>query len=773
MKRFSTFFFFLIASAFVCGCGNSQSEKSGDYPGKSLLKYVNPLLATGGYGDWAVGSEIPGASAPFGMIKVSPDTKGETETTSQTHCAGYFYDDKYIAGFSQLHFSGTGVPDYGSLLITPTLSREEADLFDGAYKSEYKKQTEKASPGYYAVTLKNEINVELTATERVAYHRYAFPVSPNPNNCVVIDAGHSLPTGLVKNSDLTYDPATGEFYGFIDQLAGLSGGYGGFTVYFYGKFNAASDYNATWDKGYSLEAGSGHCSGSMVCAALICFSQARAVEAQVSVSYVSVENAKQNFAAETVGASFDSVKAKTEKKWGKILSNFEVNGGSEDDLTMFYTAIYRIFQMPTMQTDVSGEFMGFDDKPRKADWGLYYSDFSLWDTYRSFHPFMTLFFPSIQSEFVYSLIAQAESGGYNYFPKWSLANGETNCMVGTPAEIVIADSYLKGIDFPHEKAFSYALNTAIRPTAKYSGYIGRELFDYYNDLGYVPDDKTAGSVSKTQEYAYADNALCNMAKALGKTEKETLCKNRDNYKNLWSAKKKFFLPKKSDGNFVFEGDWSPENIEPFGGAFSKAYVEGNAWQYLFYPYFDAASLIELFGGKDEFVKALTDLYEKSIIEDELFKNDKKIRGNPRNFVWGGNEPNIHYPFMFSAAGRQDLACKYLREHLRMNFWNAPDGMNGNDDGGTMSAFFVFSALGFYPVAGENIYYVACPMFDELTATLENGKKIRVVAAGASDKTTMPAETYVNGKKLAEPVIYFDDIKNGAEIRFVMQPTSSK
>jgi predicted alpha-1,2-mannosidase len=749
------------------GSTDASADASVDAGLFDPVPYVNPMIATGGSGFWGAGSGLPGAVAPSGLVKPSPDTAEEppSKYAFQLHCSGYNYNERFITGFSQVHFYGTGVPDYAVLGLMPVNGYDPTGITVDKYRSTYKKETETAAPGYYAVTLDTGIKAEITASERAALHRYTFP-EDGQEHCLLLNLGHTIPMTVILGSKFALDKQTGEFGATIQTFGGLTINFGGYTIHFKGRISPLPVKTGTWDSAHVFTEGRTNCAGEKGCGMMACFGQAPVVEVSIGVSYVSQANAKTGLDAEAGSKSFDQVRAETREKWRSLLSRFEVKGGDAEKMTVFYTSLYHAFMMPTIQSDVDGSYFGFDKAVHKAHWGNYYSDFSLWDTYRTQHPFFTYFYRKEQRDMAMSLLSAAGQGGY--FPKWSAANGETNCMVGTPADFVMADTYLKGIDIPASETFDLLMKTALHPTASGSGYVGREGVEDYLSLGWLPRERYAGSVAKTQEITYADEALCNMAKGLGRAEADILCRNRYNHRNLWSPTHLFFLPRKRDGTFPWEATFDPEKVPSDCFAPENSdYVEGNPWQYRWFAPHDAAWLIEQLGGREKFTAELVSFFEKSVAAEKSYVRGTDEWGSSRKYYWQGNEPNIHTPYLFSAAGRADLTCKYVRWIMDTYYLNAPDGLPGNDDAGTMSAWYLFSALGFYPIAGTDVYYVGCPLFPEVTAKLEGGT-FRVTAEGPLESGAVPERIFWNGAELSKPELSWEMIKNGGELRFVMK-----
>ncbi len=769
------YFSFALAAASalaLAGCfGSSGSDNNGDADFEAETEaesetiaidpvpYVNQFIATAGPG-FSVGSAIPGPYAPFGQVKPSPDTLNKYGGAEQFyHCAGYYYNDVYISGFSHTHLYGTGVPDYGNLSLLPVIGADPGKTKQDKFKQTFDRDTEIAKAAYYAVTLGNGARAELTATERVAMHRYSYPASAGGDSCVLIDLGHVITGGEIIDSSLEINKAAGEFSGFVNAKGDLTGRVSGYTLYFAGKAAQTLESVSTWDADYNLVEGKTNCGGK-VCGGFMCAAKAEKIEIALAVSFVSKEGAKANLAAEAAGMDFDKVRAQTEEIWRKDLTKIRVKGGTEEDKTIFYTALLHVLSMPTLMSDVDGSYMGFDGQKHVVDWGgKNYSDFSLWDTYRTQHPLLTLVYDKYQRDFLYSLYMIAKLGGY--FPKWALANGEANCMIGSPADSVVVDSYLKGIDFPYySEAFDYCMKTALGAPDPGSGFGGRGGVSYYLEYGYLPSDLEGGSVSKVQEYAFSDNALCIMGTALGNKAEQTakVCKNKDNWKNNWDPDKKFFIGKKKDGAFDYT-KWNPVDWLDF-------YTEGNAWNYLTYVPQDMPALMEIMGGRDAFIARLEEMFRLSKeYEENIDDAEKKA---PRPYYWAGNEIDIQAPWQFSGADRVDLTCKWVRWAARTFYKNAPDGLPGNDDAGTMSAWYIFAALGFYPIAGTDDYFVGCPLFDEAQVDLPSGKTLVIKREGAAGDEAVPSKITINGTPLEKPMLKWAQIKDGGELKFEMR-----
>lgn len=735
-------------------------EPDGDDEDLVSLDWVDPLIGTGGYGFWGGGNVSPAATRPFGLVKPSPDTHGIERTPDPLHHAGYYYHDELIAGFSQTHMHGVGITSYGHLLMMPRLGKQLDGFTDIDYRAGFDKSSEDVRPAYFAVTLDGDIRVEMTASDRVAWHRYRFPENTEELRCVLIDVGHALPNNVILNTRIELDPQRGRFSATLKQIGGFSFEIGGLTMYASGAFPPDPAYFATWD-GRGLVEGRAKAEGAMLCGALVCYDDRDVLDWQVAMSFASAEGAHANLETETPGEDFDSVRAEGERQWRQILSRIRIDAEDDDVRLQFYSALYRTLLMPTLMNDADGSYLGFDGELHQADWGRYYSDFSLWDTYRTQHPLLTIVYPEIQLDMVHSLLRMARQGGY--FPKWAYANGETNVMVGDPADIVIADSFLKDLEFPFDEALDFSMLTVRGPTEPGSGYLGRESYYQHIELGYIPADAESGSVSKTQEYAVADQALCEMATRLGRDEDAKLvCQARYNYRNLWHEEHRFFLPRNRDGSDAWP-DFAPEDIprDVLDGK-NYAFTEGNPWHYLFFVPHDPPGLIALNGGDAPFVERLTEFFAWSREEYDSLPDDPEVIGGNRLYYWHGNEPSLHTAYLFASAGRPDLACQTVRWVMDTHYNSSPDGLPGNDDVGTLSAWLVFSILGFYPNPGTDDYWLACPRVRSAEIQLAGGV-LRIRVEGPLEGNVIPVGYRFDGEALDRPFLTWPMIRKGGEL----------
>ncbi|MBN1946498.1 MAG: GH92 family glycosyl hydrolase [Bradymonadales bacterium] len=723
-------------------------------PGFPGLQVVNPLIGTGAYGA-GVGNTFPGAAMPFGMVKVSPDTQTfNGARLAALHCAGYRYEDSHIEGFSHTHLQGTGIPDYGSILFMPAASMDATKTNETGYRAPFDHLTERTSPGYYSVEVGDPaIRVELTASLRSARHRYRYPAGMEP--WVIIDLGHTLEGGTCTAGEILLLPEEARAEGWMTQNGGFSGRYGGLTTYFSARFDTAWEQAGTWHDGVLSDGSTGN-SGERV-GSYLRFPQAGEgddtfLQAAVGISFVSVEQARQNLEAEIPGFDFEATRQAAEEAWEEALSVVEVSGGTQDQLVIFYTSLYHALMMPTLFSDASGLYLGFDRELHQADGFLYYTDFSLWDTYRTLHPLLTLLFPDRQRDMIVSLIRMYQQGGY--FPKWPQGAGYTNCMVATSADIVVADSYLKGItDFDAALAFEGLQATADGPTTAGSGYEGREHISEYLELGYVPADLANNSVSLTLEFSYDDFALAQLAEALGRPEDANRYRERaTSYRNVWDPRVDFFRARMTDGSFI-------EYFRPT--VWASEYTEGNAWHYRFFVPHDVAGLIELFGSRAALVDEL----------EIFFGNSTGWALLPDLFYWHGNEPDLHSAFVFVEAGRPDRAQYWSRWVLQELYRNRHDGLPGNEDAGTLSAWYVFAALGFYPVPATDRYLVGSPLFNRVRLHLPGGT-FELSAPEASDQRLFIQSARLNDEPLERPWLFHHEIAQGGQILFEMGDTAS-
>lgn len=725
---------------------------------------VSPLfIGSGGFG-YAVGSGFAGAAAPQGLAKVGPDTIGPWGDVNFLHCSGYWYGDDTIQGFSHLHLHGTGVPDYGVVGLMPVPAFDGSQVTKDKYGSPFDKSTETNTPGRYGVTLTNGgIGVELTATPHAAHHRITYPGGATAAH-VVLDLDHHIASGTVADETVDLDATAHTVTGSLRNLGGLSGGFGGTMVYFVAKPKAPWSNAVVWSGGSAPAAGT-HAQGTGVGVELD-FDLGAApgpVEIQVGLSLTSAAEAAANLAAEMPSFAFDDEAKATADAWTAATSVIQVQGGTAAQQAMVQAALYHLFLMPTVQSDVDGAYVGIDGKTAQATGWHYCSELSLWDTYRTLHPLFDLVAPDRASDVAASLLAMAKASGY--FPKWPIGYGESGTMIGASAEVVMADSTVKGIQgFDAEAAYQILRAAAMDTTDPPGGRGGRDAVVDYMSLGYAP--ATSGlSASLTIEYGQDDWALAQMAAALGHTDDATALQTRSHgWKNLYDATSGYLWSKNADGS------WATTHGDPTEQ--TGDFAEANAAQSLWGPWYDIDGLASVMGGKDALVARLESFFENGKADYDAIQWSAPLSyGATRKWYWGGNEPDIHSPYIFALAGRPDLTQKWLPWIESEAFTAGADGLPGNDDAGTMSAWLVFSMLGFYPVPGTDQYVIGAPAFSQATIAVKGGS-FTMIANGVSPANVYVQSVTLNGAPLTVPMMHHADFKAGGSLVFQMGPAAS-
>lgn len=763
---------FLLLAGLAPGCGTDLPEPPG--PGPDTEKpptvverprdYVVPFIGSGGFG-FRHGSAFPGATAPHGLAKVGPDTRGPFGTVRFLHYSGYWYGDDIVQGFSHLHLHGTGACDYGVLAVMPLGEFSSEKTTAAGYGARMRKNTEVATPGYYAVTLeRGEIQSELTATPHAAHHRYRYGAAV-PRKSLLFDLGHHLESGEVTAAELEIDVAEKRIHGRLHSVGEMSRGYGGYDVYFVARTKTAWTGAEVFSDGVAPAPGT-KASGKGAGVALFFDGTPTAtepggppIELQIGLSLVSEASAEKNLAAELPDWDFEATRKRTAADWDALLNRLRITGGSEAERRMFYSSLYRAFLMPSVHSDVDGRYLGFDGKVQTATGFRYVSDLSLWDTYRTLHPLYSLIAPAAALDAVRSLLAMAQAGGA--FPKWTLAGGDSGTMIGAPAELVVADAYLKGhTGFDAEAAYQILRAAAMDPTAPRGGRGGRNHVEAYMQLGYVPA-YVGGSVSWTTEYARGDFALGKLAAALGHAQDaERFLTRSHSYAALYDPAEGFLRGRAADGSFPGRG---------FGPSkYTDDYVEANAWQSLWMNDHDAPKLIELLGGSGAFLAKLGDMFEKTKTQWDQADNTAPNAGVDRpDYYWAGNESDIHAPYLFALAGRPDLTQRWVRWLLATQYADSPAGLPGNDDGGTMSAWYVFSALGIFPIAGSDSYVLGVPLFPRIEVAVPGGT-FTIEAPGASTSRMAVEAITLDGQPLTSPILRHAEVRAGRTLRFVMK-----
>ncbi|WP_291534677.1 GH92 family glycosyl hydrolase [Bacteroides sp.] len=699
-------------------------------------EYVNPFIGT----DFT-GNTYPGAQAPFGMVQLSPDNG----LPGWDRISGYFYPDSTIAGFSHTHLSGTGAGDLYDISFMPvTLPYKEADAPLGIH-SLFSHDEETASAGYYQVRLKDyDINVELTATERCGIQRYTFPEA---------DAAIFLNLRKAMNWDFTndtrievVDSVTIQGYRFSDGWARDQ------HIYFRTRFSKPFA-SVQLDTAAVIKDGK-RIGSSAIARFDFHTSAGEQILVTTAISGVSMEGAARNLAAEAPADDFDKYLAATRKNWNEQLSKVEIKSNDIDEKVKFYTALYHSMLAPTIYSDVDGAYYGPDKQVHQADGWTNYSTFSLWDTYRAAHPLYTYIEPQRVNDMVKSFLAFSEQNGR--LPVWNFYGSETDMMIGYHAVPVIVDAYLKGIgDFDPKKALA-----ACVATANIDEYRGIGLYKKY---GYVPYDVTDHynsenwSLSKTLEYAYDDYCIARMAEKLGEKQiADEFYKRSLNYKNVYNSQTTFMQPRNNKGSFI--ENFSPDDYTPH-------ICESNGWQYFWSVQQDVDGLISLVGGKERFTQKLDSMFTYNPSADE----DLPIFSTGMIGQYAhGNEPSHHVIYLFNAIGQPWKTQKYAAEVMHELYKNTPAGLCGNEDCGQMSAWYVFSAMGFYPVdpvSGK--YEIGTPMYPEMKMHLANGKTFTILAPAVSKENIYIQSVKLDGKPYDKSYITHEQIMNGSIFEFEM------
>ena len=699
-------------------------------------EYVNPFIGT----DFT-GNTYPGAQAPFGMVQLSPDNG----LPGWDRISGYFYPDSTIAGFSHTHLSGTGAGDLYDISFMPvTLPYKEADAPLGIH-SLFSHDEETASAGYYQVRLKDyNINVELTATERCGIQRYTFPEA---------DAAIFLNLRKAMNWDFTndtrievVDSVTIQGYRFSDGWARDQ------HIYFRTRFSKPFA-SVQLDTAAVIKDGK-RIGSSAIARFDFHTSAGEQILVTTAISGVSMEGAARNLAAEAPADDFDKYLAVTRKNWNEQLSKVEIKSNDIDEKVKFYTALYHSMLAPTIYSDMDGAYYGPDKQVHQADGWTNYSTFSLWDTYRAAHPLYTYIEPQRVNDMVKSFLAFSEQNGR--LPVWNFYGSETDMMIGYHAVPVIVDAYLKGIgDSDPKKALA-----ACVATANIDEYRGIGLYKKY---GYVPYDVTDHynsenwSLSKTLEYAYDDYCIARMAEKLGEKQiADEFDKRSLNYKNVYNSQTTFMQPRNNKGSFI--ENFSPDDYTPH-------ICESNGWQYFWSVQQDVDGLISLVGGKERFAQKLDSMFTYNPSADE----DLPIFSTGMIGQYAhGNEPSHHVIYLFNAIGQPWKTQKYAAEVMHELYKNTPAGLCGNEDCGQMSAWYVFSAMGFYPVdpiSGK--YEIGTPMYPEMKMHLANGKTFTILAPAVSKENIYIQSVKLDGKPYDKRYITHEQIMNGSIFEFEM------
>lgn len=717
MNKFLLLFIVLTVG---CTATNPENTQSAD----TYTQYVNPFIGTGGHGH-----TYPGATLPFGMMQLSPDTR----LTGWDGCSGYHYTDSIIYGFSHTHLSGTGVSDYGDLLLMPHSKTQAPSLEYTTYHSTFDKSTEQASAGYYEVTLEEgDIKVALSTTARCGMHQYSFPKGGLQN--VLLDLQHRDQL-LAANLEIVDNKTV---RGIRRSNAWATDQH----FYFYLQFS----------KPFTKQSLLKNDKEEVVHAQFNFDNAEQELLVKVGISSVSMEGAQKNLEQEIPNWEFESIQNAAKETWEKELQKVAIEGGSKDQKTIFYTALYHSFLAPNLFMDVDGQYRGTDLKVHQAKDFDNYTIFSLWDTFRGTHPLYTILQRKRTGDFIKTFLAQYQQGGQ--LPVWELAGNYTGCMIGYHSVSVIADAYAKGIqDFDTDLALEAMKHSATKD------HLG---LSFYKEKGFMACDEEAESVSKTLEYAYDDWCIAQFAKATGKdADYQTYIQRAQAYKNLYDPTSNFLRGR------IHGGWFSP--FEPSEVNFN--YTEANGWQYTLFAPQDIQGLIQLMGGPNAFEKKL----------DELFSTESTLEGRHQVDITGligqyahGNEPSHHVAYLYNYIQKPWKTQEKIRQIMEEMYQNAPDGLSGNEDCGQMSSWYNLSAMGFYSVTpGADYYALGAPTFEKISLNLENGKQFVVKANNLSAANTYVQSVQLNGKTYDLSYLKHDAIMTGGELVFEMGPQANK
>ncbi len=727
-------FLVTILGLIVLGC----STKKPDTP----FGNVDTFIGTGGHGH-----TYPGASVPFGLVQLSPDTRKD----SWDGCSGYHYSDTIIYGFSHTHLSGTGVGDYGDIRLFPSNGKLKTNVFyDGdlekGYGSEFTHEMEKSEPGYYAVyLLESEIFASLTTTEHCGFHKYMFPKSEESH--ILLDLVESVKSERINSAEINIINDS-----IISGYRLSSGWANNQYIYFYAQFSKPFKSWGISVNGLKTENLSSAKSDSLKAWFNFNTSAKETILVKVGISMVDVEGAKNNLENEIPDWNFKNIRQKVKIAWEKQLDKIEVSGGSREQRKVFYSALYHSFLAPNISSDFDHRYRGHDNKIHKSESFKMHTVFSLWDTFRALHPLFTIVQREKTTDLINSMLDMYKHDGL--LPVWELAACETNCMIGYNAVPVIVDAYAKGICGFDEKVALEAMK-ASASSAKFG-------LGFYNSKGYIPADKEGESVSKTLEYAYDDWCIAEMARLTNNKEvSEEFSKRAQYYKNIFDKESGFFRGK-GNGRFVQPFDPTEVNF---------MLTEANTWQYNFFVPQDVNTHIDLLGGDKK--------YEAKL--DSLFSADAGLSGRQQSDITGligqyahGNEPSHNMAYLYPFVGKPWKTQKIVRQIMDELYTDKPDGLSGNEDCGQMSAWYVLSAMGFYPVTpGTDKYIIGSPIFDTVSIKLENGNVFQLIANNNSDENIYIQLVTYNGKEWAKSFITHKMIMDGGRLIFEMGDKPNK
>ncbi len=742
---------------------------------QDLTKYVNPFVGTS-----KMGHVFPGATVPFGMVQLSPQTNfevmhqedGSYNKKTYEYCAGYQYRDTTIIGFSHTNFSGTGHSDLGDLLVMPTIGELvleplKRDSGEKGFYSFFSHDQEEASPGYYKVKLKSyDITAEHTTTERVGFHQYTFPKSKDAH--IILDMVYNVYHHDNKN---VWTFIRVENDSLITGYRQTKGWARTRTVYFamsfskpfksYGHEKYDSIVYDGFYRRFDQEENFPEMAGKDIRAYFnFDTEENEKISIRMALSSVSTNGALNNLNTEIPEWDFEKIKQQAKNKWNRELSKIQVEMMDPREKVTFYTALYHTNLSPILYEDVDGKYLGLDQNIHESGGFTNYTIFSLWDTYRALHPLFNITQPERNNDMIKSMLAHHDQSVHHMLPIWSHYGNENWCMIGYHATSVIADAMVKNVgNFNHLRALKACTNTA---NVRYFDGLGD-----YIDYKYVPDDKSHSSVSKTLEYAYNDWCIAQIAAKAEKSETTAeYMKRSEYYKNVFDTRSGFMRPKMSDGLFR-------KNFDPMD-THGQGFIEGNAWNYGLYVPQDLENMVELMGGKKQFRYHLDSLFAMEIADKYIDQHEDITRdGIIGNYVHG-NEPGHHIPYLYNWTDKPYKTQERVRTILKAMYGPSEDGLCGNDDAGQMSAWYVFSSLGFYPVTpGSEYYAVGSPLVKSAQIQLPNGKKLDITVENQSPQNIYVQEITLNGKVIQHYQLKHSELINGGTLVYYMERTPNK
>lgn len=738
----------------------------------NFIPFVNPLIGTKN-----AGHTFPGATVPFGSVQLSPDTdtipmlvNGQYQKDVYRYCAGYQYDDSSIVGFSHTHFSGTGHSDLGDILLMPNSGSIQwnpgtASQTDKGYRSHFSHEKEQAQAGFYRVYLDEpKVQVELTSTERVGIHHYQF--QEGKDNHVLMDLTHGIYNYADKN---VWCFIRMENDTLITGYRQTNGWARSRTVYFaisfskpiteYGFKNVKpTAYNGFWRK-FDVEHNFPEAAGEGL-KAIFKFGSETDVHIKVALSSVDIDGALLNLTTECPHWNFKSYVDNAQEKWNEKLNLIQADFLSPDEKVTFYTSLYHTFLGPTLYMDVDQRYKGLDQRIHQANGFENYTTFSLWDTYRAQHPFLNLIQPKVNADMIESMLAHYDQSVHHMLPVWSHYANENWCMIGYHSVSVIADAMMK-----NNTGFDYS--RALKAAETTSNQRFYEGLGAYLDYQFVPENVSGNSVSKTLEYAYDDWCIAQMAKKLGQDSLVAIYQKRaESYKNQFDSSIGFMRPRMSDGSFKKEFDVLSTH--------GQGFIEGNAWNYSLYVPQNPKSLIELMGGEKRFIEHLDSLFTMSLPDKYFAETEDIMRdGIIGNYVHG-NEPSHHVPYLYNYTSQAWKTQATTRMILPLQYKAKPDGLGGNDDCGQMSAWYIFTALGFYPVApGSTDYAITSASVKSATIHFSQGNQFKIVVKNQASNNVYIQTINLNGIPLLKPFITHEQLVSGGILEVKMGSKPNK